>query len=123
MCVWYAPEEMPGGKKLFEQIDRPIHLDNKLLIVLSKQTISSRVEVEIRGARKEEKQKKERKLSQFESAIWKRLKLGSVLIPIQGRISRKKSVNISFLIFPSGLSRAGSNGSLKGFVVTCDERA
>jgi len=39
--VWYAPAEMKGGKKLFEQIDRAIHMHDKLLIVLSKESISS----------------------------------------------------------------------------------
>jgi hypothetical protein len=61
--VWYAPEEMQGGKKLFEQIDRAIHLHDKLIIILSKESISSNwVETEIRRAKKEEKLKGERKL-------------------------------------------------------------
>ena len=61
--AWYAPEEMKGGKKLFEQIDRAINLHDKLLIVLSKESISSNwVETEIRRARKQEKRTGERKL-------------------------------------------------------------
>jgi hypothetical protein len=61
--VWYAPEEMEGGKKLFDQIDRAISLHDKLLIVLSKESISSNwVETEIRRARKQEKRTGERKL-------------------------------------------------------------
>ena len=61
--VWYAPEEMKGGKKLFEQIDRAINMHDKLLIVLSKEGISSTwVQTEIRRARKREKQDGERKL-------------------------------------------------------------
>jgi hypothetical protein len=61
--VWYAPEEMKGGKKLFEQIDRAIQLHDKLLIVLSTESISSNwVQTEIRRARKQERLKSERKL-------------------------------------------------------------
>ena len=59
----YAPEEMKGGKKLFEQIDRAIHMHDKLLIVLSKESIASNwVQTEIRRARKQEKLSGERKL-------------------------------------------------------------
>jgi hypothetical protein len=61
--VWYAPEEMQGGRKLFEQIDRAIHLHDKLLIVLSKASLNSDwVQTEIKRARKREKQSGERKL-------------------------------------------------------------
>lgn len=61
--VWYAPEEMRGGKKLFEQIDRAIHLHDKLLLVLSEASLASNwVQTEIRRARKQEKESGERKL-------------------------------------------------------------
>jgi len=61
--AWYAPEEMKGGKKLFEQIERAIHMHDKLLIILSKESIASDwVQTEIRRARKQEKQSGERKL-------------------------------------------------------------
>jgi hypothetical protein len=56
ITVWYAPEEMKGGKKLFEQIDRAIQMHDKLLIVLSKESMSSNwVQTEIRRARKQER--------------------------------------------------------------------
>lgn len=61
--VWYAPEEMQGGKKLFEQIERAIHLHDKLLIVLSKSSLASDwVQTEIKRARKQEHKTGERKL-------------------------------------------------------------
>ena len=61
--VWYAPEQMQGGKKLFEQIDRAIHLHDKLPIVLSKSSLASNwVQTEIRRARKQEQKTGERKL-------------------------------------------------------------
>ena len=61
--VWYAPEDMQGGKKLFDQIDRAIHLHDRLLIVLSSSSLeSSWVQTEIKRARKQEAKKGERKL-------------------------------------------------------------
>jgi hypothetical protein len=54
---------MQGGKKLFEQIERAIHLHDKLLVVLSKSSLSSNwVQTEIKRARKQEHKTGERKL-------------------------------------------------------------
>lgn len=53
--VWFAPEEMRGGSKLFDQIERAIHMHDKLVIVLSKASIKSNwVETELRKARQQE---------------------------------------------------------------------
>jgi hypothetical protein len=61
--VWYAPEDMQGGKQLFEQIDRAIHLHDKLLVVLSQSSLASNwVQTEIKRARKQEIKTGERKL-------------------------------------------------------------
>jgi hypothetical protein len=61
--VWYAPEEMQGGKKLFDQIERAISLHDKLLLLLSKSSMESNwVQTEIRKARAVEKQTGMRKL-------------------------------------------------------------
>jgi hypothetical protein len=63
ISVWYAPEELKAGKKLFDQIDRAIQMHDKLLIVLSKSSMASDwVQTEIRRARKQEKATGERKL-------------------------------------------------------------
>jgi uncharacterized protein YjbI with pentapeptide repeats len=63
ISVWYAPEELKGGQKLFDQIDRAIQMHDKLLIVLSKSSmVSNWVQTEIRHARKQEKLTGERKL-------------------------------------------------------------
>jgi hypothetical protein len=61
--VWFAPEEMQGGKKLFDQIERAIHMHDKLLLVLSETSIRSNwVETEIRKARQQELKEGQRKL-------------------------------------------------------------
>jgi uncharacterized protein YjbI with pentapeptide repeats len=54
--VWFAPEEMKGGRKLIDQIDSAIRLHDKLLLVLSEQSMKSDwVATEIYKARQREK--------------------------------------------------------------------
>jgi hypothetical protein len=61
--VWYAPEEMKGGRKLHEQIYEAIHVHDKLLLVLSEHSLKSEwVVTEIRRARKVEREETRRKL-------------------------------------------------------------
>jgi uncharacterized protein YjbI with pentapeptide repeats len=60
---WFAPEDMKGGKKLHRQLDEAIRIHDKLLLILSEQSISSDwVANEIRWARKREKQEGKQKL-------------------------------------------------------------
>jgi len=61
--VWYAPEDIRGGGKLHEQIFRAIQVHDKLLIVLSVNSMKSEwVITEIRRARKIEREENRRKL-------------------------------------------------------------
>ncbi len=61
--VWFAPEDMKAGAKIHEQIDQAIRMYDKLVLVLSEQSIQSEwVMTEIRKARKAELQDKRRKL-------------------------------------------------------------
>jgi hypothetical protein len=61
--VWFAPEDIRGGEKLYEQIDQAIRYYDKLLIVLSENSLQSEwVMTEIRKARKSENENKRRKL-------------------------------------------------------------
>jgi hypothetical protein len=53
--VWFAPEDVQGGKKLHEQIDEALRFYDKLLVVLSLEGMNSEwVRTEIRKARKAE---------------------------------------------------------------------
>jgi len=55
LCVWFAPHDIQGGKKLHEQIDQAILVYDKLLLVLSPHSMQSPwVEFEIRRARRRE---------------------------------------------------------------------
>jgi uncharacterized protein YjbI with pentapeptide repeats len=61
--VWYAPEDMKGGKKVHEEIFRAIQIHDKLLLILSKDSMQSEwVKTEIRRARKVEQEENRRKL-------------------------------------------------------------
>ena len=61
--VWYAPEELKGGRKLHEEIFRAIQVHDKLLLVLSEHSMKSEwVMTEIRRARRVEREENRRKL-------------------------------------------------------------
>lgn len=61
--VWYAPDNMQGGKKIHEQIGSAIRLHDKLILVLSEHSIKSDwVQTELRRALKREKDEKRRVL-------------------------------------------------------------
>jgi hypothetical protein len=61
--VWFAPEDIKGGEKLHEQIERAIQMHDRLLLVLSEQSIQSEwVLQELRRARRAELRDKRRKL-------------------------------------------------------------
>jgi hypothetical protein len=54
--VWYAPEDLKAGRKIHREIDSAIRFHDKLLIVLSEESIRSNwVELELRRARKRER--------------------------------------------------------------------
>jgi TIR domain/Pentapeptide repeats (8 copies) len=54
--VWYAPEDMRGGRKNVDQIDQAIHVHDKLLLALSKASMESDwVRYEITRAVEQEK--------------------------------------------------------------------
>jgi uncharacterized protein YjbI with pentapeptide repeats len=56
---WFAPHDMHGGRKIHEQIDEAIRLHDRLLLILSEESMKSDwVRVEIAKARKREKEDK-----------------------------------------------------------------
>jgi hypothetical protein len=61
--VWYAPENMKGGRKIRDQIDAAIHLHEKLLLVLSDASMRTGwVGTELKNARAIEIAENRRKL-------------------------------------------------------------
>jgi hypothetical protein len=60
---WFAPHDVQGGKKLHEQIDNAIQMHERLLLILSPDSIDSEwVKTEIAKARKREVLEKRRML-------------------------------------------------------------
>jgi hypothetical protein len=61
--VWYAPEDMQGGKWVDEQLERAIQVHDRLLLVLSENSLGSKwVEMEILRARAVERRESRKKL-------------------------------------------------------------
>jgi uncharacterized protein YjbI with pentapeptide repeats len=61
--VWYAPEDMQGGRKLHEEIFNAIQIHDKLLLVLSERSMKSEwVSTEILRAKRVEREENRRKL-------------------------------------------------------------
>ncbi|HYH86456.1 MAG TPA: toll/interleukin-1 receptor domain-containing protein [Pyrinomonadaceae bacterium] len=61
--VWFAPEDIQGGQKLHEQIERAIQLHDRLLLVLSESSMQSEWVInEIQRARETEIKENRRKL-------------------------------------------------------------
>jgi hypothetical protein len=61
--VWFSPHDMRGGKKLHEEIDEAIKVYDKLLLLLSPDSLQSNwVMTELRKARKAERKSGQRKL-------------------------------------------------------------
>ena len=61
--VWFSPEDMRGGRGVYDQVDRAIQLHDRLLLILSERSImSSWVVTEIRRAIAAERREKRRKL-------------------------------------------------------------
>ena len=73
--VWFAPEDIRGGKKLHEQIDSAIRIHDKLLIVLSEYSLKSKwVMDELRRAWKAQQEQGKRKLFPVRLIEWNALK-------------------------------------------------
>jgi uncharacterized protein YjbI with pentapeptide repeats len=61
--VWFAPEDMEGGKKIVEQVDRAIQVNDRLLLVFSEHSLKSAwVRAELLKARKAERLEHRQKL-------------------------------------------------------------
>jgi len=72
---WFAPHDVQGGKKLHEQIDEAIGQYERLLLILSPNSMSSKwVRTEIRNARKREVAEKRRVLFPVRLASYKVLR-------------------------------------------------
>jgi hypothetical protein len=84
--VWFAPEDIKGGEKIYEQIERAIQLHDRLLLVLSENSLQSNwVETEIRKAIGTEKRENRRKLFPIRITDYGTLKMWRCLDADSGR--------------------------------------
>lgn len=84
--VWFAPEEMQGGRKLYEQIERAIQLHDRLLLVLSESSMQSEwVMTEIQRARETEIKEGRRKLFPITIVEFDKVKAWSRFDPDTGK--------------------------------------
>jgi uncharacterized protein YjbI with pentapeptide repeats len=73
--VWFAPEDIKGGVKLYDQIERAIQFHDRLLLVLSESSLQSEwVMTEIRKTREAEKRENRRKLFPIRLADFGRIR-------------------------------------------------
>jgi hypothetical protein len=73
--VWFAPEDMPGGRKLHEEIETQIRLYDKLLLVLSEASLQSEwVMKELRHAFEAQRKSHKRKLFPVRLVDFERLR-------------------------------------------------
>lgn len=84
--VWFAPADMKGGKKIYDQIDNAIQVHDKLLLVLSESSIKSEwVLTEIRKALRTEKKENRRKLFPIRLVSYEKLKAWELFDADSGR--------------------------------------
>lgn len=83
--VWFAPEEMKGGEKVHEQVERAIQLHDRLLVVLSEESMKSNWVInEIRNARRVELREYRRKLFPIGLTSFDRVKDWKLIDPDTG---------------------------------------
>ncbi len=69
--VWFAPEKMKGGRKVKDQIEQAIHVQDRLLLVLSDASMQSNwVETELRTALAREQKEKRQILFPIRITAW-----------------------------------------------------
>jgi uncharacterized protein YjbI with pentapeptide repeats len=82
---WFAPENMKGGKKLYDQINEAIRVHDKLLLVLSESSMNSDwVATEIKRARKREKLEKKQMLFPISVVPYEKIKCWELFDPDTG---------------------------------------
>jgi uncharacterized protein YjbI with pentapeptide repeats len=83
---WFAPHDIQGGKKIHEQIDEAIRLHERLLLILSPNSMNSKwVETEIRNARNRELAETIRVLFPVRLTPWDEIKRWKLFNADEGR--------------------------------------
>ena len=100
---WFAPHDTKGGRKLYEQIDAAIHIHNRVLLILSRDSINSEwVKREIEKALKRQGQEKRDILFPIRLVEYEQLESWSTSTPLRERTSLTRSAPTSFLTSATG---------------------
>jgi hypothetical protein len=101
---WFAPHHLQSGKKLHEQIGEAIRTYDKLLLILSQDSMNSEwVKTEISKARKREVREDKRMLFPVSLVSFETLRDWNASMPTQGRIRRARYASTtSRMILPTG---------------------
>ena len=92
--VWFALEDMQGGQKLIEQIDRAIQVNDRLLLVLSEHSMNSEwVRREIKRARATERVENRQKLFPIRRRASTASATGAAMTPIPAKTSPRRFAN------------------------------
>jgi hypothetical protein len=83
---WFAPHDVQAGKKMYEQVDEAIRVYDKLLLVLSPDSIRSNwVKMEIAKARKKEMRDERRVLFPIRLCTFEALREWKFFDPVAGK--------------------------------------
>lgn len=89
--VWFAPEDIKGGKKIHEQIESAIRVHDKLLLVLSDASMVSQwVKTEISHAREREAKEGKQVLFPIRLVSFEKIENWKVFDADRGRDSAKE---------------------------------
>jgi TIR domain/Pentapeptide repeats (8 copies) len=88
---WFAPHDIQGGRKIYEQIDEAIRVYDRLLLILSDDSMSSEwVKTEVANARQREIQEKRQMLFPISLVPYERIKEWKVCDADTGKDSARE---------------------------------
>ena len=108
--VWYAPEDIKGGRYLEDQIDRALQIHDRLLLVLSRHSMNSEwVKLEIRKPSNVRRKRNAASSSPSASSPCQPSKSAPGWTASSAATSSKKSANTTSPTSPTGKTTTPSN--------------
>jgi hypothetical protein len=116
---WFAPHHIQGGQKLHQQIDEAVRVYDRLLLIVSEQSMKSRwVETEISKARKRELRERRRMLFPVRLVEFDTLRDWECFDADTGKTPREKFGNTSSQTSASGKTTTNTERHLTGYFMT-----
>jgi hypothetical protein len=112
---WFSPHDVKGGRKLHEQIDEAIHIYDRLLLILSDQSMASEwVRTEISKARQRELTENRQMLFPISLVPYDKIKEWKAFDADTGKDSARRFGSISFLISATGRTTIATRPPFSG---------